>query len=224
MIDIKIDGKGAEEAIRNLKRFLSEVDTIGAVLHFAASAIWVPKIQSRLDIPTARTNYRDNLKKTMNDLDPGLVSRAATKNWANKTEEERRGYKEGEITNAIKEAIEPSEPMVGQGFIAVGIANMNLLNSLVPHIETGKYKIWQILQWGTGMYDPGDSKPIVRKGNQVFFDQRTQQGVMTYQTTNLGFKGREYFVQLDGDIHMSDYETVDFVIEYMQKKIKKYSY
>lgn len=225
-IELTFDSSGVEKAIENLKRDLTEVETIGKILYHAASAIWIPRIQERLFQRTGASGYETDLAKTMEELDPDFVKRLGNQSgWANRTEAERRNYQRGEITSKISNAIKASLPIKGGGVIAVGIGDLNLLNEIMASDPKGEegYKIWQILQWGTGQYVPGGS-PVLRIGKQVFFYNEFQKGVLAYQTVNPGFAGREYFVQLDGTIHESDYISREYVLKYMRKIVKKYSY
>lgn len=225
-IELTFDSSGVEKAIENLKKDLTEIDTVGKILYHAASAIWVPRIQERLFNRTGKSGYEDDLDKTMNELDPDFVKKLGNRSgWADRTEAERRNYHRGEITSKISNAIKASLPRKGGGVIAVGIGDLNLLNEIMVSDQKGEdgYKIWEILQWGTGQYIPGGA-PVLRMGKQVFFYNQFQQGVLAFQTINPGFAGREYFVQLDGTFHESDYISRDYIIKYMKGIVKKYSY
>ena len=237
MLDIylTVDSSGVEKAVKQLRKMLAEVSTMGRILQYAASAIWVPNIEDRLlSNITTTSGYRQFLDQALSNLDPDFVARLGNASgWADRSEAERRGYNPGEITEKISEAIKASIPVKTPGIIAVGIGNINLLNGLLNHVTgESKYKIWQILQWGTGEYVPGGSA-VIRTGKQVFFESKEQRGVLIEEgnpladkefTKNPGFKGREYFVQIDGSIHESDYVSRDYVLRYMRKIIKKYSY
>jgi hypothetical protein len=234
MIQLKMDFSGVEEATRKLVRDLSSIHKLGRIMRFASSAIWVPNISGRLlNTDTSTSGYQAHLNKSMYQLDPAFVERLAGQSlnsqasidWALQTEAERRvpgGYKPGEISQAIDSAIRASQPTKVAGIIAVGIGDIDELNNLFPILDEGrKWKLWEILQYGTGAgAGKGD---VVRVGKQIFFSEKLQRGIITRETTNPGFKGREYFVQLDGTFHESDYLTRDYIIRYMEKVVKKYS-
>jgi len=229
MIKLEIDGSGALSAIKKLRNGLLGVDMMGRILEHATSAIWIPLIVGRLNKSTATTAYENELDQSLQQLDKDFadwVDPYGT--WTYQPEWKRRiagGYRKGEITDNIESAIRASTPIAGEGYIAVGIGDISLLNDLAPIIgENSHFHIWEILQWGTGVYSPKGGSPIVRTGKQIFFDRKQDKGVMAYQTVNPGFRGREYFVQLDGDIHKADYAVRDYVLRYMRKIVKKYSY
>jgi len=78
---------------------------------------------------------------------------------------------------------------------------------------------------GTGVYNPYNRHMIIRTGNQVFFDSTGDGGgVATPVTKNAGFKGRGYFVQLDGDFHSADYSIKFAIFDYMKKMLAKYNF
>jgi len=228
MISITIDSSGVKKAIANLEKSLNRTDTVGRILQYASSVIWIPLVLSRLDNRTGKSNYREELDRTMFDLDSEFANKFRQNDRFNLTEAQRRtesGYVEGEITESIKSAIKPSQPIKGYGYIAVGIGDIDLLNQLAGPIgRNSAYSIWEILQWGTGVYNPKNGSPVIRNGVQVFFNRNIGKGVIVKKTTNPGFKGREYFVQLDGDIHKADYSVMQYVVGYMKKQVEKYSY
>jgi len=228
LIKININGNGAIKAIQGLRRDLFEIETIGKVLYHASSVIWIKHIKDRLHESTGASAYEYSLNRTMFELDPDFVNGMVTHDWALQTEAQRRtpgGYKKGNITKKIESAIKASPPIKGDGYIAVGIANIDLLNSLAGLTGTNaKIEIWRVLQFGTGLFNPFGPKAVVRTGNQVFFSSKTGNGIQTQKTVNPGFRGREYFVRLDGDIHRDDVDVKQYIIEYMKRITKKYSF
>lgn len=208
-------------------------DAMGRVLHAAASMVWVPKIIHRLKTnQTSVSGWENDDVLTIMQRDPDFVQQLGPPyDWAERDEQERRGYKPGkekEIENAIK----ASQPYRGSGYVFVGIGDISLLDSAAKiSTDNPGIKLWKLLQWGTGIYGK-EKRPIVRYGRQIFLDRR-QHGAFNWKpvlveegagTYNEGFMGREFFVQLDGDIHESDFETVKGVREYITKKLKQYSY
>jgi len=225
MIDITVDASGAIKFAEDLEKYLTEVQTIGRILQYATSVIWIPNIKTRLFKSTSKTFYQGELGQTMRQLDPDFVDRLGGGNWADVTEAERRGYNKGEITEAISQAIKAEIADATKGHIAVGVGDLDILNSIsagVANSEVG-HSIWQILNYGTGMFVPGGSS-IIRYGKQVFFNRTLDTGVLAWKTENPGFRGREYFVQLDNTFHESDYLTRDYVIRYMANIVKRLSY
>ena len=228
MIRIRIKHTGPDKAIDSLIRQLTHIDTMGRILHYAASVIWIPEIERRLDISTSTSGYKDFLNQSLDTLDPEFVKRLGSGDWSGMSQAERKivgGYRPGEITDKISQAIKASLPIKTGGSIAVGIADVDLLNQVFIESEKSgepNYKIWQVLQWGTGVEAGG--APVIRTGKQIFFNGKTSQGVLAGVTSNPGFKGREYFVQLDGSIHKSDHITRNYVMKYITKTLKRHSY
>lgn len=225
-INITFDASGVINAIDKVNHFLMDEETMGRILQYSASAIWIPLIEKRLFKSTKQSDYDTVLNQTMFELDEDFAARSPQTFY--KTEGERKipgGYRKGEITNNIRNAIAASTPFKIGGIIAIGIGDKEMLDSVAGAIGNGsKYKIWEILQWGTGTYNPQNGSPVVRYGTQVFYDTKHKKGVIVQQTVNPGFKGREYFVQLDGEIHYADYTVSNYVLKYMRRIVKKYSY
>ncbi len=236
---ISADAGQVLKAGRGLVKALTDVDHMGRVMQYAAQAIWIPNIMGRLMKSTSTSGYEVYLDKTMFDLDKGFVERLSSPQssdaWALKTQAERKipgGYVKGSITEAIADAIKVSPPIKTSGMIVVGIASLDELNSLFTQIKgSDKIRIWQILHYGTGVYTPGGAK-IERNKKQVYYDPKAAKsdgspgaGVLaSYGTSNKGFRGREFFVQLDGTFHESDYATRSYILKYMKKAVEKYSY
>lgn len=234
MIKFNFDASGVQRAVRSLCNELRDREVMGAVLHKAASAIWVPLIRNRLETTeTAQSNWRDDVDLTMMDTDPDFVkSLGEPYGWAQRTEGERRDYEPGRVRQ-ISDAITASTPMEGPGYLFVGIGDMDLLDQ-VADITTRdqSIKLWQLLQWGTGIYGK-EQRPILRRGLQIFMNRNTNPfegvligapGASKMYTLNPGFKGREYFLQWDGDIHQMDFVTVRAVKNWIKSKVKQYSY
>jgi len=223
---LTIDGSGVLKAANALEKALLSAETMGRVLEYASAAIWIPLIQNRLERHTGTSGYESELDVTMYDLDPTFAAKyTPSGGWS--TEAERRipgGYQRGEITKSIEKAIQPSPPIVGKGYIAVGIGNIDMLNALAPAIGDTEWKIWQVIHWGTGEFNPKSRKAVVRSKPQTFYDARNKKGKTVKTTTNPGFQGRQFFVQFDGDIHRADYSVELYVMAYMAKMTKKYSY
>lgn len=236
MINVTVNSSGVIKSWESLTKALTGVDTMGRILHYVSSALWVPSINNRLFRSTATSDYRDKLGFTFDDIDPEFVAYMGRGGaWSSKTDAERRvpgGYKQGEITANISSAIKASMPIEQSGVLMVGVASIDELNAVAGIIGTNShYPIWQILQWGTGSFAPGGS-PVIRTGRQIFFDG-DDRGVFvgagfpkafSEATVNPGFKGREYFVQLSGEMHRNDYVTVAYVMKYISRMVKKYSY
>jgi len=236
MIRVRIKDTGVISAVNGLINDLTEVATMGTVMKFAANAIWIPKIESRLfNNETSTSNYEAHLYQSMKDLSPNFVRALGNATgWADVMEWERRnrggGYKEGEVTSAIARVLRVSQAMKVGGVLAVGIGDLEELQGATIHLDgDSKYKLWQILQWGTGEY-AGKGK-ILRVGKQIFYNENmtsfadaTEHGILAYQTKSPGFKGREYFVQLDGTMHESDLVTKAYILNYINNTIKKWSY
>lgn len=164
----------------------------------------------------------------MYDLDPGFVNSLATQAWAMQTEADRRlpgGYKRGKITSDISDAIKSSEVISDDGFVAVGIADIEDLNAVAGIMGKGSdVEIWRILQFGYGVDSPYGGHAVQRIGNQVFYSTVLGRGIHTNITINKGFKGREYFVRLDGDIYSSDYAVVNYIMDYLKYQLNRYSF
>lgn len=228
LISLNIDLSSVVENVRSMINDLSSPDTMGKQLYIAASQKWIPNIHDRLmNTNTSTSGYRSELSYSMSELDPEFVALIGNDSgWADKTEAQRRtkdGYRPGEITQAIKSAITASLPISDDGYIFVGIGDYDKLDNAYKISGTDmQYKIWQVLQWGTGVYGPYGS-PVVRKGKQIFFHRAYGAGIIANETVNPGFKGREFFVQLDGSFHMSDYETVEFIMSYISKVVREHS-
>jgi hypothetical protein len=223
---MSVDPTGVLMAVSKLEKTLTEYGAIGQVLRNATNAIWIPNIKQRLFKSTSTSGYSAELGNTMYELDPDFVNRIGSNRLRSVTEGERRapgGYIKGEISELIEDAIKAETASAVKGHIAIGVGNLDKLNNIMPHLGADDgTKIWQILNYGTGIYYNGS--PTVRIGLQIFFNRKIGKGVIAQQTSNEGFKGREFFVQLDNTMHESDYLTKDRVIDYMMRVVKKYSY
>lgn len=233
MISIKIDDSGVKRSFQQLKKSLFASSDMGIAIKLISDSVWVPNIKARLNVPTSTSGYEAELGQTMKKLDPQFVNRLSnlyggqsSAVWADRTEAERRapgGYQQGEITDRIEEAIKTSNPFKIPDGVAVGIGEFGVLNNLFPHLGVEKtYKLWQILNYGTGSLAGGS--PVIRTGKQVFFNRKMRKGVLAYMTTNPGFKGREFFVKMDGSIHESDYIVQQYIVKYMRSVVKNLSY
>lgn len=227
-IQIDIDISGVVKAVKGLQHSLLDAETMGRILQYASSVIWIPNVFERLDKSTAKSGYEKELDKTLYELDKEFVLKHPNRRYFTMTEAERRtrngGYQKGEITANIKSVIDVSEPIAGEGYIAVGIGDRDLLNQVAGAIGNTDIPIWEVLQWGTGIYNPKSGSPVIRVGLQVFFHRKVGKAVAVKRTKNPGFEGRQYFVQLDGNIHQADYSVVDYVTRYMRRMLKRYSY
>lgn len=213
----------------------TSTNKLGRYMQYGAEHT-VDNIKKRLNVRTGTSGYEQELKMTMKKLDQQFVNRLSGNYavdassfsggaWANRTEAERRvkgtGYRKGIITKAIEKTIRVSEPFKVTGGIGVGIAAYDELNSLFPQLGVeDTYKLWQILNYGTGTLGAGSS-PVVRTGKQVFYNRKIRQGVLAYRTTNPGFKGREFFVKMDGSMHQADIMTRNYIFNYMREALKK---
>jgi hypothetical protein len=223
MIAMSVDSTGVLKAIKELETRLTEYSGIGKVMRNVTNAIWIPNIKVRLFDSKSTSGYEQDLDSTMYDLDPEFVDRLGSQKLRDVTEGERRGYNRGEITSLIDKTIIAQTASVIKGNIAIGVGNLEQLNQIMPHISAKDgATIWQIIHYGTGSKAGGSD--VVRYGRQVFFDRRIGKGVLAQKTTNAGFKGREFFVQLDNTMHESDFEAREKILEYMRKVVKKYSY
>jgi len=233
MIKMRIKDAGVLASADALIANLTSTAVMGRVMRFAANAIWVPNIEERLfNTDTSQSNYSSHLYKSMKDLSPEFVKYLGNSTgWADVMEWERRvkgGYKEGEISEAISLALKSSEAMNIGGILAVGIGNLNELKNVMSRLDgDSKYKLWEIVQFGTGTY--AGKGEIIRVGKQIFYDEKKvnkfgEHGIMARVTKSPGFKGREYFVQLDGTMHESDIVTKTFILNYINRVIKRYSY
>lgn len=224
MDGIMIKFNRINEAITNPKK-------IGIGLHSAAGLL-VDNIHARLNVRTGMSGYENELKSTMWRLDEDFVRRLSgnyyvdaaqfsSSAWANRTEAERRvkgsGYKKGRITRAIKEAISVSEPIKTAEGTGVGIGSFDKLNNLFTHLDVErKYKLWQIINYGTGTLGAKGS-PVIRTRKQIFYNRKTRKGVLAYTTINPGFKGREFLVKMDGSMHKADIVARNQIFSYLRE-------
>jgi hypothetical protein len=234
MIKARIDDTSVRQSYKKLYNKLMKPRGMGKVLQYTCASIWVPNIKARLGVSTSTSGYQAELDQTMNQLDPVFVQRLggqsltgnASSAWADRLESERRvpgGYNRGEIVKAIEQAIKVSDPRNIMDGIAVGIGSFNELDNLFPMLDNeSAYRLWQIIHYGTGSLGAKGS-PVVRTGKQIFFNRRRGEGVLTWQTTNPGFKGREFFVKMDNTMHESDYVVRSYIIKYMQKVVQDLS-
>lgn len=235
MIKITADDSGVKKSYKQLKERLFGASRIGQVMKITADSIWIPKIKARLGVSTSTSGYEQELSETMHKLDQEFVARLAgqslnslaTSAWADRTEAERRvpgGYKQGEITNAIERAIKSSQPFKIVDGIAIGIGAYSVLDSLFPQLDSEQtYKLWQILNYGTGTIGAGKG-PVIRTGAQIFYNRKIRKGVLAYATSNPGFKGREFFVTMDNTMHESDFVVQQKIINYMKSVVRDLSY
>lgn len=214
---------------------LTSPDKMGKIMQLGAEIHQVTNIKQRLNVRTGTSGYEQELRSTMRKLDEQFVRRLSgnysvdagdfsSSGWANRTESERRvkgsGYRKGRITKAIEKTIKASQPFKIVGGQAVGIAAYSELNNLFPQLGVeDTYKLWQILNYGTGTLGAGGS-PVIRTGKQVFYNRKIRQGVLAYRTSNPGFKGREFFVKMDGSMHQADIATRNYIINYMRQVLK----
>lgn len=204
-------------------------------MQFGAEMYQVRNIKQRLNVRTGTSGYEMELRSTMKKLDEQFVNRLSgnysvdaadfsSSGWANRTEAERRvkgsGYRKGKITKAIERTIRASQPFKIVGGQAVGIAAYAELDNLFPQLGVeDTYKLWQILNYGTGNLGAGGS-PVIRTGKQVFYNRKIRKGVLAYRTSNPGFKGREFFVKMDGSMHQADIATRNYIINYMRQVLR----
>jgi hypothetical protein len=144
--------------------------------------------------------------------------------WANRTEAERRikgsGYKKGKITRALMEAMKPSPPEKIPDGVGIGIGRISVLDNLFSYLDVERqYKLWQIINYGTGTLGAKGS-PVIRTKKQVFYDRKVKKGVLAYTTSNPGFKGREFIVKMDGSMHRADMVVRDNIFIYLQEMLK----
>ncbi len=238
MIRIRIDRSGVTQSFEQLKKSLMEPSEIGVAMKLISDGVWVRNIKARLNVRTATSGYEAELSTTMKKLDLQFVNRLSgnysvdaasfgSSAWADRTEAERRapgGYNRGEITSKIENAIKASEPFKIPDGVAVGIGEFGVLNNLFPGLGVEKqWKLWQILNYGTGNIGAG-SGPVIRTGKQIFFNRKTRKGILAYSTINPGFKGREFFVKMDNTMHESDFVVQQYIIRYMGAVVKSLSY
>lgn len=243
LVRIRMKDTGVLAAVDALIADLSATGGLGRAMRFAASAIWIPNIEERLfNTDTSTSDYKAHLYSTMKDLSPRFVQYLGNASgWADVMEWERvnkrGGYREDEISGAIAKALRASQAMNMGGIIAVGIGNIEQLIGATSNLDgSNEYKMWEILQYGTGTY--AGKGQIVRAGKKmIFYDKTktsfvdqgahvndTEHGILARQTKSKGFRGREYFVQLDGTMHESDIVTQTYILNYINKTIRKYSY
>lgn len=234
-IKITADRSGVTRSFEQLKERLMSPSRMGQVMKITADSIWIPNIKARLGVRTSTSGYEQELSETMNKLDPEFVARLAGQSlnsiarsdWADRSEADRRvpgGYNQGEITNAIEQAIKSSQPLDIVDGVAVGIGSYDVLDSLFPQLDAERtYKLWQILNYGTGTIGAGGG-PVIRTGKQVFYNRKLRKGVLAYTTSNPGFKGREFFVKMDNTMHESDFVVQRTIVRYMKSVVKELSY
>jgi hypothetical protein len=200
---------------------------MGIAMKLISDGVWVRNIKARLNVRTATSGYEAELSQTMKKLDPKFAKALGGGAWADRTEAERRapgGYNRGEITSKIENAIKASEPFKIPDGIAVGIGEFEVLNNLFPGLGVEqRYKLWQILNYGTGTIGAGGG-PVIRTKKQVFFNRKLRKGILAYTTSNPGFKGREFFVKMDNTMHESDIVVQQHIIRYMRAVVKNLSY
>jgi len=224
---ITFNASGPLRAIRELKRHLTEIDTVGQVLKTVADLIWVPRIASRFGDTMAVTNYREELNQTMSELDPGVVTRLSGRPdaaWAQRSELERRGeYARMGVTEDIISAIDSVGPSKMGNIILVGIGNIGKLNNLTKLGDSGYY-LWQLLEYGTGVYGQTGAV-IIREQRQIFYDRGgTDRGVLAQRTANPGFRGRHAFLDVQGDFYESDLVSMNFLVKYLSFWVRRLSY
>jgi hypothetical protein len=230
MIKLKADMSGILKKFERINTAITDPKKIGLGLHSAANLL-VNNILDRLDVRTGLSGYEQELRKTMWQLDEDFVNRLSgnyyvdasqfsSASWANRTEAERRvkgsGYRRGRITKAIKSVIKASQPIEIADGTAVGIARFDELNNLFTHLGVEhQYKLWQILNYGTGTLGAKGS-PVIRTKKQIFFNRKIQKGILAYTTVNPGFKGREFFVKMDGSMHKTDIIARNQIFSYLR--------
>jgi hypothetical protein len=222
---------GIMQKYNRINEGITNPKKIGVGLRLAASSL-VDNIHARLDVRTGMSGYENELKSTMWQLDQDFVNRLSgnyyvdasqfsSSEWANRTEAERRvgggGYKKGRITKAIKEAIDISQPIRTAGGTGVGIGQFDKLNNLFSYLDVErKYKLWQIINYGTGTLGAKGS-PVIRTRKQIFYNRKTRKGVLAYTTINPGFKGREFLVKMDGSMHKTDIVARNQIFSYLRE-------
>lgn len=231
---ITFDAAGPVWAMRELRRRLGEVETVGRALKTSADLIWVPRIASRFGESRAASGYREELSHTMSELDPDFVRRlSGSENaaWAQRTELERRGeYARMGVTEEIIAAIDAAGPFKAGGLILVTIGDVGKLNQLTRLGDTGYY-LWQLLEYGTGVYGSRGSA-VIREKRQIFYGRDgSKGGVLTQSTENLtqvtenpGFRGRHAFLDVDGDFYESDRVGMGFLVKYISFWVRRLSY
>ena len=235
MIKITADMSEIMKSYHKLNHALTSPGKIGKFMQAAAELNQVRNIKQRLNVRTGTSGYEMELKSTMKKLDEQFVRRLSgnysvdaadfgSSGWANRTEAERRvsggGYRKGKITKAIEKTIRASEPFKVVGGIAIGIGAYAELDNLFPQLGVeDTYKLWQILNYGTGTLGAGGSA-VIRTGKQIFYNRKIRQGVLAYRTSNPGFKGREFFVKMDGSMHQADIMTRNHIFKYMREALK----
>jgi len=244
LVRARIRDTGVTQAINGfIMDMSSPTGRLGAAMRYAANAIWIPNIEERLfHTDTSQSDYRAHMHDSMKSLSPGFVQALGNASgWADVLEWQRvndsGGYKDGEISQAIRKAIKASQVMQMGGVLAIGIGNIEEMESATAHLDTGSsHKMWEILQYGTGTH--AGKGEIVRAGKKmIFYDEtktsfvnqgtslgQTEHGILARQTKSPGFKGREYFVQLDGTMHESDLVTQVYVLNEINRIIKKWSF
>jgi len=226
MIKMKFDSSSVDKNWRAFKAQITSEVGLGLAMKSAVDEVIVPKILKRLDTKPESNDgkWRQEINMTMFGTDEDFVNRLGGNiSWAMRTEGDRRGYEPGK-TDEIKKGIKSSAPLKAGDSMIVGIGDLNILNN-VARIR-GNHKLWQLLQWGTGIY--GKSKSIiVRTKKQIFFDRRggvgNFKGVKTSITKNPGFEGRAFFLELDGTMHDSDMVVGDSVKGWITSLINKFS-
>jgi len=244
LVRARIKDKGVTQAINGfIMDMSSPTGRLAAAMKYAANAIWIPNIEERLfHTDTSQSNYRAHMYDSMKSLSPGFVQALGNASgWADVLEwqriNDRGGYKDGEISQAIRKAIKASHVMQVGGVLAIGIGNISELESATKNLDgNNAYKMWEILQYGTGTF--AGKGEIIRAGKKmIFYDEtktsfvnqgtslgQTEHGILARQTKSAGFKGREYFVQLDGTMHESDLVTQVYIINEINRIIKKWSF
>jgi hypothetical protein len=241
LVRTRIKTLGVTQAVNGLMMDMSSPSgRLAAAMRYAANAIWIPNIEERLfHTDTSQSNYRAHMFDSMKNLSPGFVQALGNASgWADVLEWQRvndsGGYKDGEISQAIRKAIKASQVMQIGGVLAIGIGNISDLESATAQLDgNNAYKMWEILQYGTGTF--AGKGEIIRVGKQIFYDDtktsfvggalaQGEHGILASQTKSAGFKGREYFVQLDGTMHESDLVTQVYVLNEINRIIKKWSF
>jgi hypothetical protein len=235
MIKVTADMSSIMKSYHRIHDSLTSLDKMGKIMQLGAEMYQVRNIKQRLNVRTGTSGYEMELKSTMKKLDEQFVNMLSgnysvdaadfgSSGWANRTEAERRvkggGYRKGRITKAIERTIRASQPFKIVGGIAVGIGAYEELDNLFPQLGVeDTYKLWQILNYGVGTVGAGGS-PVIRTGKQVFYNRKIRKGVLAYRTSNPGFKGREFFVKMDGSMHQADIATRNYIINYMRQVLK----
>ena len=231
MLRLRINEIGV---IRAMEAFMTAMTTdLGKAMQTAVTGILIPMIEDRLfNTDTSTSGYKDFLYNTMKGLSPDFVSYLGNASgWADVMEWQRKtssGYKEGEITQAIGAALRASHAVNAGGVLAVGVGSIQELNNILPHLDGDRtIKLWEIINYGTG--EGAGKGRVIRTGKQIFYNPKMvnqfgEHGILARQTSNPGFKGREYFVQLDGTMHEGDIAVKVEILNYINLLIKKYSY